>query len=335
MRAKIYCGFSKLCQLLVLAILISSCGGGGGNPSSQIQVNLVSKSNWHGVDELSNSPQLHAVGYADNLFFAVGIGYNYIQSSADGVTWSILTNSYDLGNLKDFASNGNELVAVGGADTVITSDDNFSTFQTYHSGIVEYFNTVSYGNGIFIASGATSYGESCVIMTSTDGIHWTSRLNQPLLWIFKIVYGDGTFVAVGSNESGGIVMTSVDNGTTWVTRQSGLSNSFSDIAYGHNTFVAVGGGGAILTSTDAGTTWTSSPSGTTYGINGITFGKGVFAAVSGDYSSHIDQILVSNDNGVHWSVMSFTGQYWLNKIAYGNGRFVAVGNYGLYYSDTF
>ncbi|MDF9407124.1 hypothetical protein L7E55_01915 [Pelotomaculum isophthalicicum JI] len=59
-------------------------------------------------------------------------------------------------------------------------------------------NSVSYGNGIFVAVGSNG-----TILTSTDsvncnGTNWTIQTSGTLNGFFAVSYGNGTFAAVGS-----------------------------------------------------------------------------------------------------------------------------------------
>ena len=305
-----------------------------------VSSSLLSQNNWHALDSSSSAAQLYGVAYGNNIFVAVGVGYNYILTSIDGISWTVKTDSYTLGSLKDIAYGSNKFVAVGATNglyngTILVSSDNFASWQGGNSlGLVDDLQSITFGNGTFVASGTSNLGDTGVILTSTDGVNWSSKFSESLTWIDKIIYGNGTFVAIGTNESGGVIFTSNDNGATWVLSATGLENSFSDVAFGNNTFVAVGGGGAILTSSDSGKTWVNRISGTTYYITGIAFGNGVFVAVTNN-SPYKDQVLISNNDGQSWSQIAFTTNYLLNKICYGNNKFVVVGDYGSYYSDTF
>ena len=75
------------------------------------------------------------------------------------------------------------------------------------------------------------------------------------------------YATVGSS---GTILTSSD-GTTWISRTSGTTNTLYGVTYGNSTFVAVGDGGTILTSSDNGTTWTSRISGTSDTLRGVTY----------------------------------------------------------------
>ena len=135
-------------------------------------------------------------------------------------------------------------------------------------------------------------------------------------------------VAYGNNTfvavgESGIIFTSNDDGETWTARTSGTFEALYGISYGNGTFVAVGSDGTILTSDNNGVTWTARTSGTTESLNGISYGNGTFVAVGSDGT-----ILTSDNNGVTWTARSSGTTKSLNGISYGNGTFVAVGSDG-------
>ena len=53
---------------------------------------------------------------------------------------------------------------------------------------------ITYGNNLFVAVGVSG-----TILTSPDGITWTSRTSGTNNWLDGITYGNGLFVAVGLN----------------------------------------------------------------------------------------------------------------------------------------
>ena len=61
------------------------------------------------------------------------------------------------------------------------------------SGTTNFLHGVTYGNGIFIAVGGDG-----TILTSADGITWTSRTSGTTSNFYGVTYGNGTFVAVGA-----------------------------------------------------------------------------------------------------------------------------------------
>src|SRR5881397_3630927 len=86
---------------------------------------------------------------------------------------------------------------------------------------------------------------------------WTWRKPLPTgNSLYGIAYGNRQFVTVGDS---GTIMTSVDDGVTWVQRESGTTNFLRGIAYGAGQFAAYGyrypatnpvGDTTILTSAD-------------------------------------------------------------------------------------
>jgi hypothetical protein len=72
-------------------------------------------------------------------------------------------------------------------------------------------------NGLFVAVSNTGT-ISDRVMTSPDGITWTSRTSAADNAWTSVTYGNGVFVAVSSNSgTGNRVMTSPD-GITWTSR---------------------------------------------------------------------------------------------------------------------
>ena len=85
------------------------------------------------------------------------------------------------------------------------------------------------------------------MMTSPDGISWTTRYNDnPYLisTLHSLIHSNNSYVAVGLR---GLIETSFD-GVSWVVQNSPTENYLSDVAYGNNQYVIVGNFGTILTS---------------------------------------------------------------------------------------
>src|SRR5690606_21012216 len=90
------------------------------------------------------------------------------------------------------------------------------------------WNSVTYGNGLFVAVGFTA------VMTSPDGTTWTPRISADDAEWNSVTYTNGLFVAVGFNA----VMTSPD-GTTWTPRRAAEDSMWTSVTYGNGLFVAV------------------------------------------------------------------------------------------------
>jgi hypothetical protein len=177
---------------------------------------------------------------------------------------------------------------------------------------------VTYGNGMFAAVGR--YGS---IVTSTDGVNWTSHVTrQTTLNLLDVAHGNNAFVAVGTNQfwhtiEGNYIVTSRE-GVNWTVIPI-TSNPLHRIAFLNGTFVALGTEGDLLTSSD-GVKWRKPALGTTGWLEEAAYGNGVFAVVGSD-----DTVLTSLD-GITWIVRHSGLSVNFNGIIFAEGMFVASGH---------
>ena len=202
-------------------------------------------------------PQLNGVTYGNGIFVAVGYAVTYpTEDSAVAVP------------------------------LIYTSSDGI-TWTQRASGTGLSFNSVTYGNGVFVAAGLDNIAKEdetphLVIATSPDGVTWTqASLPARLGALSSVTFGNGLFVAVGevlTAISTNSLLTSPD-GISWTLRALPDNAVFSGITSAKNIFVAVGGGN-IFTSTD-GRKWTQRNSGvaTSAGLSGVTYSDGTFITV--------------------------------------------------------
>jgi hypothetical protein len=128
------------------------------------------------------------------------------------------------------------------------------TWTARHGTPTDTLYQVAYnGTNLYVAGGSSG-----IILTSPDGITWTSRTsNFGGNNIFSVAFGNGLFVAVGS---GGTIATSPD-GITWTARTSNMgTNQINHVIYANSIWVAVGRGGG-----------TTNTGGITYSTDGITW----------------------------------------------------------------
>lgn len=128
---------------------------------------------------------------------------------------------------------------------------------------------------------------------------------------------------------GGQIRTSTDT-TTWTTRTSNFGTTFiRSVANGNDTWVATGDSGQIRTSTDA-ITWTTRTSNfPSVSIFSVAYGNGVWAAV-GESGN-----LRTSTDAVTWTTRTSNfGFTYIQAIAYGNGTWVAGGEYGQLRTST-
>ena len=176
-------------------------------------------------------------------------------------------------------------------------------------------NNVSYANNRWIAvsSGGT------VIDQLPGASSWNSRDALKYGDLYSIGYGDGTYVAVGSE---GIITYSSDL-TTWSPPVfvSGASEIMRSVAYHNGTWVAVGDSGTILTSVDNGLTWSLNSLVTSYNLNKVKyFGKWIAVGAQGT-------VLTSTD-AITWTVYSVGASNSLNALTFINNIYYVGGAQG-------
>ena len=130
--------------------------------------------------------------------------------------------------------------------TTATNNPNYRTTDECFAGQLwvprsgmNSFTKIVYGNGIFLAASSGGY---CA--TSPDGITWTPQSISPYSSYFSALgYGNGLFIAL--SYLGNQLLTSTNDGVTWVNRTMPLSTNWTSIAYGNGTYVAICPGGAM------------------------------------------------------------------------------------------
>lgn len=105
---------------------------------------------------------------------------------------------------------------------------------------------------------------------------------------------------------------------SWTVMDSQTDWDLYGVAYGYDTFAAVGAGNVIDTSPD-GATWTVVSEEEFNYLNGVTYANDIFVAV-GDGG-----IILNSIDGDTWTEMASDTSYSISGVTYGNGKFVAVG----------
>lgn len=227
------------------------------------------------------------ITYGNGMFVAVSADSTNknIMTSPDGITWKLQTGAapnkwYDV-------TFGNKLFVA------VSSDSEKNQVTTSTNGIIwkvsstpkNYWRSITYGAGQFVAIAYSAEPSANAIMTSIDGTSWTSRISPEGLVISDITYGNGIFVATVFSRTSSTkgVITSPD-GISWTFRDTTIANMFPNfpntIAYGNGLFVVYTTGllgNSIITSQDA-SMWSTPVS--VGNVEDITYGNGVFVTVS-------------------------------------------------------
>jgi len=186
------------------------------------------------------------------------------------------------------------------------------------------WQSITYGNNLFVAVSNSGTGNR--VMTSPDGIIWTSRTSASDNNWSSVTFGNNLFVAVSNSGVGNRVMTSPD-GVIWTSRTSASDNNWSSVTFGNNLFVAVsnsGVGNRVMTSPD-GVIWTSRTSASDNNWSSVTFGNNLFVAVS--TSGTGNRVMTSSD-GITWTSRTSAADVDWRSVTFGKGRFVAVSSSG-------
>jgi len=303
------------------------------------------------VSQLAGPPGVPAIDSTDGInggalvYFTAPISdggaaiTNYEYSTDNGTTWvtpSPAVTSSPLaftGALQNCSSGSVKIRSVNIAGVgVASAASSFTTIPTQftsgtfvqRSAISASYQSVVYGNGIFVAVGGSG-----AVMTSPNGIDWTQRTAANTNNWKSVAFGNGIFVAVAQSGSAGQrVMTSPD-GITWTARTVSVTRSWNSIAYGNGVFVAVADGAGLGNSAQAaivsanGINWTLAMDGNNLTWNKIVYGQGKFLVFSNNGST-----VKTTTDGFTWSGTTFSsaGQFYVSDGIYAGGKFVIIGS---------
>ena len=257
-------------------------------------------------------------------------GLNILAGAALNGSGGAVTNGYGLsvnapnGATSDYAAvlNGGN-VGIGtstpGAALQIfgSAGTNWTTEGTPVNGIGQ--TGVAYGNGLFVM-----VGNGSTLITSPNGINWTSQTAASNSGWTSVAYGNGVFVVV-ADSSGGAGLMSSSNGTAWTSRTEPHNSHWRSVTYGNGLFVAVaagsGTGDDIMTSPD-GITWTLQTAPNDSNWYGVTYGNGKFVAVA--RGSGVGNDVMTSSDGITWTLQTVPNDKAWTAVTYGNGLYVAV-----------
>jgi hypothetical protein len=197
------------------------------------------------------------------------------------------------------------------------------------------WNGICYGNGLFVAVSRRPLLTNNQIMTSPDGITWTTRSSPNINAWYDVCYGNGTFVAVAESldlPNNSVIIS--NNGIDWTSVAASPNNgSWTSVCFGNGLFVAVGDGGqGIMYSKDLGRTWINNPLNDTIGIHWrhVCFSNEISTFVAVE-NTVIGRAMYSYD-GINWAAAKtvVTAGRWL-KVNYVNGMFLATSHDGSAY----
>ena len=319
MRRKTRIGPSWLGLLVLLALLLAACGGGGSAPNFNIALSPTSLTVQQGTSRnttLTLTPQngftgtvtLSLVNTSNNpvpgitlspTSFTVSANSPTNQALSVNVASSVATGSYNLkvkavsGSLSKEASLSLDVTAGGGSpDFTIALSPTSLTVQQGDSGNTTLTLTPQNGfNGtvnLALVDAGTGNPVPGINLTPLD-LNVTGPVNQPL-----------TVSVAGSVPTGSYSLK--------VRAVSGSLNKEASLS--------------LTVTLPPGATWTPQNSGTSDPLYGVTYGGGQFVAVGEDGT------ILTSPNGVHWTPQNSRTSNWLYGVTYGNNTFVVVGDAG-------
>jgi hypothetical protein len=260
------------------------------------------------------------IDFNGTRYVAVGLKGTLV-SSLDGNNWitqlptAVVTSS----DWSDVIWDGSKFLALGQTTGSITgaiysSPDGISWTLVFENS--KAFKSIASDGSQFVAVGFSGN-----IVTSSNGVDWTSRTSGTSQTLYSVVWDGSRFVVVGS---WGTILTST-NGTNWTAQTSGTTESLQGIEWDGSLFVAVGTKGKILTSPDA-TTWTSQTSGAFQTLNDIVW-SGVKFLVAGQNNT-----LLTSSDGITWTSQTI-GNFGHYQMAQWNGSEFVTSYDGFLYTS--
>ncbi len=297
----------------------------------------------------------------------ISAGSTTITASLDGITgtsvvtvanWTLQTMGFaSIGsNLYSVASSSSLIVAVGDNAGIYTSSS--GTIWTKRptnipdNGIPSLQAAAWCGTKFFIVGSPGGTNNNAAILSSPDGITWTSHDSGVFTYLYGVACSGTQVVAVGGS---GTILTSPD-GNTWAQRDAGTPFAlYTGIIWTGSQFIIVSN--PILSSSD-GITWKQWPGIPIYmssvvwtGTQFNAVGSGFYMSSDGiswtqqssDYANSIawsgTQLVAvggvslksaayTSPDGATWSSYAFGPSSILNAVVWTGSQFVAVGSYG-------
>jgi hypothetical protein len=259
----------------------------------------------------------------------------FFSGSTSGNSLAINEDSSFLGDLANFQTAGVPKLSIDYQGNLESHGDLYSkglywtTRQTFGAGL--QYKSVAFGNGLFVgvADGGTTAND---VVTSPDGINWTTHtITNAVTWT-GVTYGNGMFVAVAQDGTTAQQIMSSPDGINWTPQTSPVANKWVSVTYGNGTFVAVASNGTVadqvMTSVD-GVTWNAQTIANTETWADVTYGNGLFVAIASTGGG--TKSIMTSPDGITWTWRASQDPAIDGNlpaaITYGNGLFVVVYNY--------
>jgi photosystem II stability/assembly factor-like uncharacterized protein len=215
---------------------------------------------------------LDDVLFAKGLFVAIGRNANVMLTSTDGHAWTPQTPN--LSSAFEIIHDGTQFVIIAGGGFLYTSPDAIH-WEFKASVPINYdIGGFAFGNGVYVEAGYKRTGQPPDLFSASDFSQWTKRDAKVTQNLHNVGFGLGMFVVVGQ---GGSILTSTD-GVEWTPRPNAHSGFIWDVTTDGQHFVAAAQWGRLLTSSN-GIDWTVHETDLLWHLTDVAFGKDTFVAV--------------------------------------------------------
>lgn len=322
---------------------------------------------WTQVGKGVTTSTLRGVYYypLNDTVVAVGLSGTILYSSDSGATWTKATSSGTSSTLYGVGADYGDVFVTGSSGTSLKSGDRGKTWTAQPSffNFTMYSIMRNYLTGLYVAAGASgslflsndyaktwSYtmlpstllyralgvsgsrflasGNSSLMYSTTDfGQNWT-LMRGPSSGTYYGLGRDATTGTILLSASSGGLMRSTNNGQSWSSVTSGVTNTlYSVSAATQNVFVVTGSSSTILRSTNGGSSFTkiaAPTSGRTLYDSGCSGSRCLIVGSS-------NTLFRSTNGGSSWTKVTSpaSSSTTLYGVAFGSStRAVIVGSFG-------
>ena len=288
--------------------------------------------NWEWINPLPQGMTLRKACHGGGISLAIG-HRGTILLSEDETSWEIVQSGQPY-SLVDVTWTGEQFIAVGGSSAgIVLSSADGRDWTERHNGEARKLWSVHW-NG----SQALAVGEGRIILTSTDGITWTSHelaeeLHSPLMR--DVAWSGSRYVAVGRDADDLMGLTAAfvsEDGVNWSLIDFGDMEmiGLAGLTWGLGHFVmsvARNDCDPVIWFSEDGLDWTVMPTDVPGYLLDIVFADGRFAATSSAF-------FATSTDALHWVFSDGPFDDRLNGLAWLEDRYLVVGDNGFMTTTT-
>jgi photosystem II stability/assembly factor-like uncharacterized protein len=314
------CGLS--CS--IYSLIVSDATIAAGSVDS-IFISSDNGTTWNTVRSGLTNTMVSSIAISGTNYFAAGYEHGIVLSTDKGANWRAAT-PFVYDGVNCLAVNGINLLAGGEHGVFLSTNDGISWSFNGLGGLVR--KIIVNDTNIFVGNGE-------IFLSSNNNTSWSNVTPRLPNMNISLRAANGKYL-YASDENYGVLI-STDNGTNWVTADSGLIKvpgayggqffSINDLAISNtDLFVATDRG--VLRSTNNGAIWNAAGLKDTSIISLGISGTNIFAV------QYLGGVLLSTNNGSSWSAINSGHPF--NSCPYfafnETNIFAAVPYYGVFLS---